>query len=319
MNRSDATSRDFVTGTLIVTLCCAAAIYFPLFGFISFLLLPLPVMVYRIKLGRNAGGLIPALSLMMVTVFSGGMTPDFWLMLGMLGQGFLLGECVGKDCSVEKTILISSGAILLGGFLLLAMIGNVAGTGGVDLLSEYIRKNLDATLEIYRQLDVPEENARVLADSLDRIHYVLIRIMPALVASILVFAAWLNLLLGRYVLRQNRGQTPAFERLNTWQAPDGLVWGVIGCALLLFMRIEALKFTGLNVMIVLLMVYMFQGLGILSFYFERKKVPLFLRTMIYGIIALQQILVILVIGVGFFDTWINFRRLNTGNPEHPST
>lgn len=317
MTGTDAT-RNVIAGTAIVTLCCSAAVYFPVFGFISFLMLPLPILFYRIKLGRSPAGMISAVSLIIIATVSGGWKPDIWLMFGMLGQGFLLGEFVEKDFPVEKTIAYSSGAILLAGFFLLMVIGNLAGSGGLDLLSGYLRKNLEMTAAVYRQLDMPEENVRLLTDSLDQIHYVLLRVMPALIASGLVFAAWVNLLLGRAALRANRLHTPEFGRLNTWQAPDALVWGVIGCALMLFLPIPPIKFIGLNILIVLLMVYLFQGLGILSFYFENKKVPLLLRVMIYGIIALQQLLVILVIGVGFFDTWINFRRLGVGNPDQPS-
>lgn len=319
MIRSEATTRDFFAATLIMTLCCGSAVYVPVFGFISFFVLPLPVMVYRIRLGRHPGWAIPSLTLIIITVLAGGMNPDTWLMTGMLAQGFLLGECVENNFPFEKAIALSSGIVLVCGFLFLTVIGNFAGTSGISLISEYLRKNLEMTAAIYRQLEVPEENIRILTESLDQIHYVLIRIMPALVASGLVFAAWMNLLLGRLALRKISLPEPSYGSLNTWNAPDWLVWCVIGCALMLFVPVPLVRFTGWNGMIVLAMVYLFQGLGIVSFLFERKKVPLFLRVMIYGIIALQQILLILVISIGFFDTWINFRRLGMGNPEHPST
>ena len=32
--------------------------------------------------------------------------------------------------------------------------------------------------------------------------------------------------------------------------------------------------------------------------------------LLYGLIVLQQLLLIVVIGLGFFDTWIDFRKLD---------
>lgn len=313
----DLTSRDLVTGIAIVTLCCAAAAYFPVFGFFSFLVLPLPVLFYRVKLGRQAGGMIGAAAMGIMAAVSGGWPPDLWLMLGMIGQGFVLGECIEQDFSIEKTIAWSSMAILLAAFFLLTVLGNFAGTGGWELLSAFIRKNLEMTATVYRQLDVPEENIRLLTESLDRIHYVLMRLLPALMAAGLIFSAWMNLLLGRIALRANHLPVPAFGRLNIWQAPDWLVWGVISAAVMSFLPVEPIRFIGANAGIVLMLVYFFQGLAIISYYFDKKSVPLVLRVMIYAIIALQQILMLIVVGLGFFDTWMNFRRLGTENQGRP--
>ncbi len=314
---SDLKSRDLIAGIAIITLCCAVAAYFPVFGFFSFLILPLPAMFYRIKLGRRNGGVIAMVPLAIMAAVTGGWQPDLWLMLGMIGQGFVLGECVEQHFSIEKSIAWATATVLMAAFFLLTVMGNFAGTGGWELLSAFIRKNLEMTATVYRQLDVPAEKIRMLTESLDRIHYVLLRLLPALMAAGLMFSAWMNLLLGRITLRANRLPTPAFGRLNTWQAPEWLVWAVIAAGLMAFLPVEWIKFPGANALIVLMMVYLFQGLAIISYYFNKKQVPLVLRVMIYAIIALQQILMIFVIGLGFFDTWINFRRLGVKDQAPP--
>ena len=55
--------------------------------------------------------------------------------------------------------------------------------------------------------------------------------------------------------------------------------------------------------------FFFQGLGIVSFFFERKKVPRFLKILLYSLIALQQLALLAVIGIGLFDMWFDFRKL----------
>jgi uncharacterized protein YybS (DUF2232 family) len=56
-------------------------------------------------------------------------------------------------------------------------------------------------------------------------------------------------------------------------------------------------------------VYFFQGIAIVSFYFEKKHFPRTIRFLLYALIALQQLILLVVIGLGFFDLWVNFRRL----------
>jgi uncharacterized protein YybS (DUF2232 family) len=56
-------------------------------------------------------------------------------------------------------------------------------------------------------------------------------------------------------------------------------------------------------------VYFFQGIAIVSFYFDKKRLPRFVRVFLYTLIALQQLILLVVIGLGFFDLWVNFRRL----------
>jgi uncharacterized protein YybS (DUF2232 family) len=61
----------------------------------------------------------------------------------------------------------------------------------------------------------------------------------------------------------------------------------------------------------IMLVYMLQGFAIISFYFDRKSVPVFIRVFIYATVAIQQFLLLFVIGLGFFDTWFNVRRIDT--------
>jgi hypothetical protein len=56
--------------------------------------------------------------------------------------------------------------------------------------------------------------------------------------------------------------------------------------------------------------YFFQGLAIVAYYFHRMNVPLLLRGLGYGLIVFEQLCTILVVGLGLFDLWGDFRRLN---------
>jgi len=66
----------------------------------------------------------------------------------------------------------------------------------------------------------------------------------------------------------------------------------------------------MNGLIVFLTIYFFQGIAVVSFFFDKKHFSRIARMLLYGLIVLQQLLLIVVIGLGFFDTWIDFRKLD---------
>jgi uncharacterized protein YybS (DUF2232 family) len=83
---------------------------------------------------------------------------------------------------------------------------------------------------------------------------------------------------------------------------------------LLFVPSSGLRFLAANVLLVLGTVYLFQGLAIAAFYFEKWKLPRFLRAVIYAFLLLQQFATLGVILVGLFDIWLDFRRLSRKAP-----
>ncbi len=73
----------------------------------------------------------------------------------------------------------------------------------------------------------------------------------------------------------------------------------------------SLKLLGTNGLLILMTIYFFQGIAIVAFFFDKKQLPRFLRIVLYSLIAVQQLLLLVVIGLGFFDVWLNFRKLKT--------
>jgi len=206
-------------------------------------------------------------------------------------------------------MLYACGSVLFIGIICLLFYSNITDTKIYDFISEYVEKNLKLTIAMYKDLGVSEERIYMISNSLERIQYVLVRLIPAVVVSATLFVVWTNLLLAKPILK-NRGLFyPAFGALNLWKAPESLVWCVIGCGLMILLPNNALKLVGLNGLLILMTIYFFQGIAIVSFYVEKKQVPRVFRFLLYSLIALQQVVLLLVIGLGFFDIWLNVRKL----------
>ena len=301
--------KDLLTGVSTCLVIVAITLYVPLLGFLTAMMLPMPVLFYRLKRGRTSGAIIAAVVVGIIAAVSGGLSMDMLFYGVLLMTGFMIGECMERNFSVVQTGIYTS--LITLGTCLFITIGHTLVTGKalLPMVSGYVGANLDLTMQLYSNMGIPEENMAILTDSMDTIKYVLVRILPSLIISMLLVVIWSNLLFIRRILAGKGVHLKALAHLNRWKAPEHLVWLVIFFGVCLLFPVKALKITGLNFLIALLPVYFFQGIAIVSFFFEKKRFPKALKIFIYSIIALQQIFLLLVVGLGFFDTWINFRKI----------
>ena len=306
-------SRDVLTGISITCVIFAVSVYMPIFGFFCSLFIPLPILFYRSKLGRKTGAIIPIAAGVIMMMVLGRFSIDLLFFFELMLLGFILSELMAIDLSIERTVLFACGAILASAIVGLAFYSQIIQKGLADVAAEYVTNNLQLTLVLYESMGMSEENIQLIANSLEQIQYVLLRIIPALAIASTLFVAWTSLLISRPLLKSRDLYYPDFGPLNLWKPPEHLVWGVIGCGLVLLIPSGSVKLIGLNGLIMLMAVYFFTGIAIVSFYFERKRFPRLLRIFLYSLIALQQFVLILIIGLGFFDVWLNFRKIKSPN------
>ncbi len=301
--------QDVIVAIAVTTLISMAALYLRLLGPFVGLFIPLPILFYRAKLGRSSGLLI----LMAVSLIVGFLvgwrsmsTAAFLFEVGLVG--LVLPEMFELNLSVEKTVAMTAGVVITMGGIMLALYSLLLATTPWVVVSNYLEKSAKLALVMYSEMGASEENIGVAVQSLERIIYVVLRIIPAIVTVATLFVVWSNLILARLLLQGKQLVYPDFGRLNQWRAPEPLVWVAIASGALILFSNPGLKMLGINGLIVIMMIYFFQGIAIISFYFEKKQFPTVLRVLLYGLIAMQQLLLVVVIVVGFFDMWIDFRR-----------
>ncbi len=305
--------KEFITAIAITTLIAMAGLYLPVLGFVVSVFVPLPVLFYRAKLGRSQGALILIAVTFIVASVMGRWSitsTAFFFELGLVG--FILSEVFSMNLSVEKTVAVTTGVVIATGGVMLGVYGLLSTKSLWGLMSDYLQGNLQLALAIYKEMEVSEERIAILSQSMEGILYVMLRITPAIAIVATLFVVWSNLLLARPLLRSRDLFCPDFGTLNEWKAPEPLVWLVILSGVLILMPNQGLRLLGINGLIIMMMIYFFQGIAIVSFYFEKKQFPKLLRGVLYGLIALQQLVLLLVIAAGFLDMWIDFRRMKKG-------
>jgi hypothetical protein len=126
--------------------------------------------------------------------------------------------------------------------------------------------------------------------------------LPSGVLIGIILCYWFNLLLAFRTI-------PGFLSNAFWGSyrnPEWLVWPTILCGFLYVYAEHALYYIGMNGLKVLLVFYGFQGLSIVTHFFNRKKIYGLIRPIVYGVIIF--IASPFAFALGFFDLWFDFRR-----------
>ena len=308
------TIKDISIGIAITSFLFTITVLSPIFDFF-YLFIPLPTLYYRTKLGRKYGAIIPAAAVLLLIVMLGGLSITIVFFLEPLLIGFVLGEFFELNLSVERTVAYTCAAVLLIGIVVLYFYSSLSATSIKTLVSENVRKYIELTIELYKGMGIIPADVDKDPDFLKEIHFFFVGILPALVIASTLFYIWATLILAKPILISRNLNYPGFGPLNLWKAPEFLVWIVIGCGLMLLIPETSLKLLGINGLLILMPVYFFQGIAIVAFFFEKKQLPRFLRIVLYSLIAVQLFLWPVVIGMGFFDVWLNFRKLKTAKTE----
>jgi uncharacterized protein YybS (DUF2232 family) len=301
--------KDIATGIAITSVLFAASIKSPVLGFFCTFLVPLPTFFYRSKFGRKIGIAVPGFTIIAMTIILGRFSFDVFFFIELLLIGFVLSELIELKLSIEKTFIYACIVVLSSSILVVLFYSNITGIQIGSLVSAYIVKNLELTLELYKNMGMPEENIHMISSSMESFQYVLIRIFPALAIASTLFIVWTSLMLAKPMLKTRNLFYPDFGQLNLWKTPEYLVWIAIACGILLLIPDKAVRLMGINGIIILMTIYFFQGMAIVSFYFAKKQFPRLLRFFLYSLIAIWQVILLIVVILGFFDIWFNFRKV----------
>jgi len=306
-----AALRDILTGILSCLAIISVMYGIPLVGIFAWVLLPLPILFYRLKTGRKYSGVIMAATIAILGIVTG--QPAFnSLYFGfMMVTGFFLGEFIEQHLSIEKIMIYSGIAVFAVCILAVMIYAMASGHGPVNFITSYAARYQAVSAKIFSDSASMYSDMPIDRQALEKAGALFVFVLPAIFINSYMTMAWLNILFIRKILAKKAIIVKSLENLSHWRAPWFLVWGVIGASALMFLPSAAIRIPGINCLIILMFIYFFQGIAVVSFFFQKKNAPFALRILIYVLIAIQPLFMFCVIGCGLFDNWFNFRKLDT--------
>ncbi|MFH1243628.1 MAG: YybS family protein [Pseudomonadota bacterium] len=289
-----------------------ASAWIPVFGPFLSLLTPLPFLYYSTKLGLYQGIKLAAAAMLaigLITRLTG--YPQiilFGVEFSLLGLA--LSELMRRRFSLGQTIFFATAFMLVVGWCFLFFISLSKNVGPFEMISEYLQGHLKETIEAYEETGITKENALELEQYAKVFMDIISKIYPSLMIVGTGFAVWLNVIIARPLFRIGHLEYPGFISMDRWQTPESLVWGVIVSGFALFFSSGGITLIAVNVLIVIMVAYLFHGLSIVLFFLNKYNIPSWMRVGIYFLIIIQQLFLVVLALAGLFDQWIDFRKIH---------
>lgn len=298
--------KSFVLALASTAVLFLSGVAIPLVGFLLIPLVPQPALAFGLKYGRLQGvGLLALGTVLFLWLAGKGLALGFGLVAVMV---ILLYGSLGKGKSIESVVAETAAGMLAAvSAALVYQFGSFEGAR--EVIRWALRGNLELSVRVYEQIGFSRESMAALTERAPQLIEIVLQILPAL-----AFVGFgVIILVNVFFLRRRFPERDLIVRagdLREWRSPEPLVWCFIVSGFALFLPgWQALRILALNLFLVIAAFYFFQGLAIVAYYFHHKNVPVVLRSLAYALIILEQIVALLVVGLGLFDLWGDFRRL----------
>ena len=291
----------------LVLLFLAALV--PAFSLIIGVLIPVPLTFVYIHFGRRAG--LALLALIFVALYSlvGPKQAALFFTEYAVLAGFMA-EAIRFRFSFDKCILLSAlGSAVLSIALLVFVFTDREAT-----LLEFFHKQIDGhfaqSIESLKAMGDKPEELKMVQDFASKASGSLAQAYPAFI----FFGSFITALINYYSIRFLWGRIYSYDMFNEmrfsgWVLPDQVIWFLIGSSALFFLTDNIFAIIGINLLIVTVAAYFFQGLAIIIYFLESRNVPMFFWVLIFFVIIIQPLLVGASIGLGVFDAWMDLRKV----------
>ncbi|MBM9537171.1 DUF2232 domain-containing protein [Desulfobulbus alkaliphilus] len=225
-----------------------------------------------------------------------------------------LGYTLFRSANAGESAATSGGkgvvVLALTWILFWAVYGAATGISPYRQLLDSLDQGFRQTVELYesREAEVPGETLHQVQQLTDDIREIIPRILPGVLASIVVVTVWINLAFSNIMAHRLGDVPPPWGKYSTWKLPDQLLWVAIIAGAVMLLGRGLLQFAGSWVLMLAGLLYFFQGLAVCIALMERWKVPVYVRILLYFILVIQTYGILLLAFVGVADVWFNFRR-----------
>jgi uncharacterized protein YybS (DUF2232 family) len=283
-----------------------AGVAMPAAGLVLFPFVPHPALSLGLRYGTGWGASVLVAAILLLAIFAGKEVACIYGLFALIAG--LLFVLLGRLRAIEYLVATVAGVVFAAaGALLTYLFGSWATM--TRELHENMMQHMTSALSAYEKMGLSRDSLDLLREQIPQLAQTLFQLLPSLIFLSLAFTVLVNVLLLCRRFPERRAEWLTLPHLRDWKGPEPLVWGLIAAGfVLLAPGLDVLNPLALNVLLVIAACYFAQGLAIIAFFFHKNNVPRFLRGITYVLIVFQQIFTLMVVGLGLFDLWGDFRR-----------
>ena len=279
-------------------------------------LMPLPAYYFLSVYGQKQGSILIAWALGIAggITFWAGTLPSLFFSLALLPVGYILAKADSKNESTQSSGIKCITYLVLVWLVTGGLIGMATQSNPYLDLRHSLDKGLEATFVMYRDSGrFPAEDLEHIKSFIVQLRKYVAQLFPALLFISIICTVWLNTVVGQWLLKKRDPSRTHREDFNNWRLPELLVWPTILSGVALVVPDETLNVIGMNVGLVLLVLYFSQGLAVVSSMMRKWSLPLAIKAITYTLLFLQVYGIAFVAALGLADVWADFRKQRLEN------
>jgi uncharacterized protein YybS (DUF2232 family) len=274
-------------------------------------LIPVPLIFVYMQMGRRLGlVLLAAVFLVLYTFIGPKQAVLFFTEYAVLAG--VMAETIRFRLSFDKCIIFSTLVSAVLSVTLLLFVFNDREATFTEFFQKQIEGHFAQSIEALKEMGDKPEELKAMQDFSDKASGSLAQCYP----SFIVIGSFITALINYYSIRFLWGRIYGYDlfhqaKFSSWFVSDQVVWALIGSSTIFFLNDNILGAVGLNLLILALVVYFFQGLSLIIYFLESRNVPVFFWVLIFVVIVFQPLLIGASIGLGIFDIWMDMRKVRT--------
>ncbi len=282
-----------------------------LFGLI-YLIIPIFVLVYLYKWEHGFRYVLAGLVIGSALSLFNGSIGSILFTASFIAPGYSLALSAFRGDAPSISGLKGASSLCLCWIALLICYSLISGSSPVAGYIEAMDSLIGQELQYHQSSGTIEpETLQILEESVTQMKLIVPKIFPALLGVFALFTVWVSMIVGNKAVTRFTGYHPWVD-YKIWQLPSKLIWVFIISVLLAFLPADIPRIVGINIIVIVSFIYIFQGFSILSFFLHKWNFPIFLRTIFYAMMLFQSFGTLLLLIIGVADIWFDLRRLKTG-------
>ncbi len=319
--RQPMDSKALTEGALFAALTAIFALlglWIPPLKIVTNLIWTVPIVVVIIRHDLKIGVITTVVASALVLMMSDPVRA-FFLILQFGGVGIIYGWLFKKQASPGKMIILGS---LVAGLSMVLMLIFSSWMMGFDIttIDQQLKETVEPSLEMYRQMGLLERMAdqgvteQQLKQSMENLVAMFITLIPGVLIMSSIFAAVLNFLVARIIIKRLGYSVPYLPPFRKWQLPWYSIWGFIaGLAISLLGDVfssTAVARIGHNILYIYVPFLLISGISVLVYFFKEKIKASWTRVILVFFVVLYWPVAMLMISlIGLFDPFFNWRKL----------
>lgn len=300
----------FVLGALLIGILLIT-LYVPVIGYISLLLLPVPIAIYGYRYGWVKSSLLGVIILFSISVFA---FYFFVMSLPIALVATLAGVFIGEALRTKRHPYEVWGRGTIGyaiGFLILLLMIQLL--SDQSLITEYqlvIKESLDSAQIFLEQagIDLSADDLRAIEKDM----LMMLELIPAILIVISMLYSFVTQWLTHKFLNRLEQTQLVFPKFRSFQLPKVILWIYFFVVIFSWFKFEGLPMLALvlfNTGLILGVLFSLQGLSLIVYFFGKKKSKVMLIMLVTFILLFLPVGMYLTRILGIIDVGFRLRKL----------